>query len=780
MPSGMFNSVKRSLWAALLSMLACAQVADAEPISEPWATQSSSPVTAVAAAELSGWYAVSETADDTVEIRDVRQELIRRITRQEILALVPWMTLDAGADGPRALAWTDSGRSLFIVVTDDAPSPDGLGSDAVLRYDTTTHELSRFTRAQIGDGTGPGPAAMHFKGRLWVSTQTEGIRVYGAQRNDITGSLVYSWSLPNAEPALGFGLARSLDLAFVVSDTMLYRVDLTQPFAVAEAIGPVTRGRGVAYSDHYGAPWQEGAYVAQGGTNGLDASVLQVPRFQATGLLPYAPNLYMQPAGTPHAIAATACGRLLLATLEGARVVRDSDDPRLDYESWLRDEFGQVVAFARGLVAPDGEPAGWVIDADARAGGARFHPASPDAAAWVVMLQITNDHLNGDQGSAPIVRDILQRYAGLMPDSIAPDVSADGIMHHWYDPSTGHAKPGWDPEYATLSTMLLVTAADRARRFYRGDAQIVQSANEIIGRVRQWDSYIQPGTGSMYFRALETGGPVFSSASAPFNEGVMFIEQARVYGSGDAPLAVWLDRSDLPQAQYVAGLPVTTNWPGNHLPAFVSLYPWLAQSSLRSDQSWRTHMGNLLASNGAWADDHGPRFMTVFSAGTTHPDWGGYHADSLSDHPGDVTTFPSLMGFSSLGITAPSVGAYRAYRQGAREQFASGASILFRRSQIDPGYTPSDAGLSDVAVGALGLAELIRPGTGEAVLAVAFEPPCRADLAPPRGVLNFFDISALLGAYTARDSAADLARPFGEYDFFDISAYLSAFSAGCP
>lgn len=768
------------LRAACCVMLAAAPPGFAAPVEEPWGSASAGSADIVAAASLSGWYASAEVSGDSVEVRDIRQSLIRRITRADIVALAPWMTLDPGPDGPAALAWTDSGRSLFIVVADDSPSPDGLGSDVVLRYDTTTGQLTRFARAEIGDGAGGPLGALHFRGKLWVATQSGSVRVYNAGRNDLAGSLHYAWSLPGGEPARGMTVARGLDLAFVVSGSVLYRVDLTQPFAVAQAVGPVARARGASYSDHFGTASLDGVFVAESSGAGADARVLWVPWFQAAGLFPYAPIEYLSSDGDLSGIAATACGRLLLAGPGGARSVRDSEDTRLDYEAWLRDEFGQVVTFARGLVGSDGRPAGWVTDADVAFGATRFHPPSPDGAAWVVMLQIVNDHLNADEGSKPIVRDILRRYAGLMPDGIAPGVTADGIMRHWYDPWTGNAAPGWDPEFATLSTMLLVTAADRARRFYSGDPGIVEAADEIIGRVRRWDDYIQPGSHALYLKALPGGGPDFGSAGGPFNEGVLFVEQASVYGSSDAELAFWLDRSVLPQASFVTGLPVTTNWPGGHLPAFVSLYPWLAQESFRADPSWRAHMRNLLASNGAWTDDAGPKYATVFSAGTTRGDWGGYHADSLSDHPGDVATFPSLMGFSSLGQTAPSVGAYHAYRHGARQRFASGASILYRRSGLDPGYTPTDAGLPDVAIGAIGLAELIRPGTAGAVLAVAYQPACPADLAAPHGTLNFFDVSAFLSAFTARTSGADLARPFGQHDFFDVAAYLAMFNAGCP
>jgi len=55
---------------------------------------------------------------------------------------------------------------------------------------------------------------------------------------------------------------------------------------------------------------------------------------------------------------------------------------------------------------------------------------------------------------------------------------------------------------------------------------------------------------------------------------------------------------------------------------------------------------------------------------------------------------------------------------------------------------------------------------------------CPADLNSD-GVLNFFDVSAFLAAFTAQDPSADFSAD-GEFNFFDVSAFLAAFSAGCP
>lgn len=63
---------------------------------------------------------------------------------------------------------------------------------------------------------------------------------------------------------------------------------------------------------------------------------------------------------------------------------------------------------------------------------------------------------------------------------------------------------------------------------------------------------------------------------------------------------------------------------------------------------------------------------------------------------------------------------------------------------------------------------------------VALAPQCSAaDLAEPYGMLNFFDVSAFLSAYTSMSSSADINGD-GELTFFDVSLFLTTFNQGCP
>lgn len=766
---------RQHLRAALLAAAATASQVIAQPVVDHWPTSASGGVDAVAASELSGWYGTASCAEDVVEVRDIRGELMRSLTRAELNAQAPWMTLDASADGPSALAFSDSGRLLFIVVHDDVTPGDGQPGDVVLRYDTALDQLSLFARVEVSSQTASAQhgAVMHFAGRLFVGTDTQGVRVLRAQRNDVAGVLLGSGSLGGAA-VRGLALDRVHSVVYAVSPDGFYRgtAGATPGFV---RVGDVPDARAVAYSDHFGPIARHGVYVLSG------QNVLFVNDLQAQGIGAFAPTLYAGMSDDTHDLAATACGRLLLGTGSGASIVADAGDAAMDFEDWLVDEFEQVVAFGRGLISPSGEPDGWVIDGDVAVGGTRFQPATPDGAAWVVLLLITRDALFDDPSAQADVRRILERYAGLAADGIAPSRSADGIYRHWIDPWTGGVKPGWDPEYATMSTMKIVLAAARATAHYPDDPRIRRAAQRIMALVTNWDAYIQPGTNAMYLRGAAGGGPA-TPLGGPFHEGILFIEQARVYGNADAAYTHWLNRAVQPSATFVTGMPVTTGSDGNFQAAFVSMYSQLVQRATRDSADWALQRRNLLASNAAWTDDVGPRFMTVFSAGTTKPEWGGYNADSLSGHPGDISTFPSLMAFCGNGANAPAVGAYHAYRHGAREQFARGASILYRRSNVDPGYTPPDAGLPDVALGGLGLAELITPGMLDAVAALPYPEalPCLADMAPPAGELNFFDVAAFLDAFSRQDSAADFAAPYGTFDFFDAFTFLGAFSEGCP
>mgnify|MGYP000635348853 CR=1 FL=1 len=104
---------------------------------------------------------------------------------------------------------------------------------------------------------------------------------------------------------------------------------------------------------------------------------------------------------------------------------------------------------------------------------------------------------------------------------------------------------------------------------------------------------------------------------------------------------------------------------------------------------------------------------------------------------------------------------------------------------IDAGGTSSTSGGDFDLAGTIG-----QPDAGAAMTGGAFSltggfwagvnsaPPCPADLTGD-GMLNFFDVSAFLQAFSASDPIADFTGD-GMFNFFDVSAFLQAFAAGCP
>ena len=269
-------------------------------------------------------------------------------------------------------------------------------------------------------------------------------------------------------------------------------------------------------------------------------------------------------------------------------------DTLLSFDGWLNDEFDQVVAFCKALVAADGHGLGWVTDAETQQGLPRFHPASPDGACWAVLALMLADEIRHDTAAQALVRDILMRHAGQSPDGIVPEKTADGIFRHWCNPNTGGTLGTWDPEFATLSTMMIDLAAIRAWKYYWTNTVLRSAAVTLINGVSNRAAYVRADTSALYFKGLSAGGPDPASIGAPFHEGILFVEQAAAFEDAVIPrYERWLDRSQWPTAQLVTGKPVTGNAAGGFQAAFVSLYPYLLGKDFSDSTAWQQSVDNL-------------------------------------------------------------------------------------------------------------------------------------------------------------------------------------------
>jgi len=656
--------------------------------STPFMRTRSRPVSVVAAAPVAGWYAASDSHTQRIELYDIMGRVKRSISFQDVNSA----GLVRGNDNvmvSNRLTFSASGRTLFISLRTSS-------EDSIVAYDTSTEVLSLVASTDrtgetevgwVGDGGQPVPLPLaHHRRFLYVGSAEGIITVFPASSAGFNSTHVAVWKIPGSK-IRALAVDRDTGTMFAATDSGIHRALLPDcpEAAPAPAFALLARSEQVCaltWAQTYGSERQGGLYFLQKARAMDDAhvsfiSAADVAEATSSNAVITA-SVYLAAAGEGWVdITGTADGRLLVAAASGAVLLHDSSDKRLSYDAWMHDELLQVTAFARGLILPStgrDAPGGWVLDGQVVPESNNLNPATPDAAAWTIFLLMMNERMNGDAGALESIRSVMTRYAGLAADGVKPARNADGIFKHWLDPDTGDTFGQWPDEYATLSTMKMVVAAARAVVRYPADVAIVAAASEIISKVKNWDTYLQMGSDAMAFKGAAAGGPDPSSWAIPFHEGIMFVEAAGMYGGKNASSIsdAWFRRSLWPTVEYVPKKPLTVQHNSIFQPAFISLYPALLSAPYRADKSaegWRTQVDNLRWSSAAWTDDNGARYYTVFAAGTSPI---GYSADTLSNHPGNITTFPSLLALSAFGELAEAVGGYAAYRSGARQTFKGG------------------------------------------------------------------------------------------------------------
>ncbi len=146
-------------------------------------------------------------------------------------------------------------------------------------------------------------------------------------------------------------------------------------------------------------------------------------------------------------------------------------------------------------------------------------------------------------------------------------------------------------------------------------------------------------------------------------------------------------------------------------------------------------------------------------------------------------------------VSIPELGAYRFYTT------SDDGSLLYIDGQLvvdnDGNHTMTEQwgvialepGLHAIRVDffqASGVSGLIVEYEGPGVVRAPIPPsayrhdnPCPADLVPPAGIIDFFDIQVFLGLFSTQNPIADINYD-GNFDFFDVQLYLLFVSDGCP
>jgi len=666
---------------------------------------SNAPATAslISSAKLSGLWATG-TALGHVRVYDIRGSLIHEISAHDLNAV--GLLSSSRLAG---MCFTDSGRQLFMAFRGDT-------GDCIAAVNLNTKELRVFAKANW-DGEADRVDMVHWRGQLYVATQ-KGLEIYEATRNVKYGEV--KAEVPFAAPVKAIASDSVGRTLYAVTGSTLYGIDLTADKMVPQKISTGRDFRALAFARTYGGPDNGGLYALEGTNKIVFASAKTLRTSE-----PVEMKAYHEVESEVSDLAATACGRILLAGTP-PKVLSDDSDTRLDFEAWLRDEFAQYVLMNRSVLWPDGEPEGWVKIGAATAGHERAEPVGSVAAAVTVYMLLVSDSVMGNPDAHAQVRSILKRYAGMHSDGIVPHRNIDGQYVDFCEPETGEGTWGPFANTQCYGIMFIMAAADRAREFYPDDAEIARAAALIILPVLRMGDYVEP-TGAVYFWGDEYG-PFPGAAYGPYNETVLF---AHIAAAQD-PLCTHIyanilhhredvisaDGKPIVDRSFLAEEPVLFQW----LTVFAQQYGMTILENRRQEQGWRQEYANYYSHFCAWTDDNAPPYLTVFSAGEGLE---GYSPDTLVKHPGSIIHFPSVLGFSMLGDTAPAVGAYLAYRDGRRIRMEGtsefpGAEVLVRFSPEKPDWIPASHSQVDYHFGLMGLAELIKPGVVDEVCAGHF------------------------------------------------------------
>ena len=275
---------------------------------------------AVAAAQVSGLYAVADDAENHIEIRNISQKLKSSISHKDILEVMPEADLDKGVCG---MTFTPSGRFLFLAVCGK-----GKSDDAVLAFNTNTKELSLFDSVSLSDGE-TGIGMTYFKDQLYVGSD-KGIYVYNAGRNTVyEGGAKGKQQVSSKTPVTGLTMDLMEGRLYATTTDGLYRLEGRNLNQVAKAsnLQSVTMGR------VYGDEENSGLFILQ--NDGDDAKILTVALEDLRKNKNIELSVYTDKVNADlQDIAATADGRMMLAQKQ-VQMMFDNSDSRLGYEEWL-------------------------------------------------------------------------------------------------------------------------------------------------------------------------------------------------------------------------------------------------------------------------------------------------------------------------------------------------------------------------------------------------------------------------------------------------------------
>jgi VCBS repeat-containing protein len=702
-----------------------------------WTYAATGSIQMVASAEMAGYYLCADRSSDTVEIRDIRGELIHEITSDDIRAAAPWIDLSGDNFGIASLAISPAGRLVYIGLCGNPSGTTGTPKDAILQYNTNLKTLQEYTRLNIAaEMTRSHYGMVHYCGKLYVGTEN-GLLIYDGGRNTKTVTGAEESLVPSGVSKGVIGLTLDLydETVYAATTDTVYRVDVATPHWIEypgkvhygddppHIMEPIYSGaiHDIAFSRTYGGEDTDGLFIQER----LDATasllhLVDAETLRRTDILH--PQTYTRFAGNLQGLAATPCGRMMLA-MDTPMLMSDATDTRLTFEDWIVEYFhDRIKAWKEGLHEEMTVLAGYgssgFFAQNSMGYDGEMHKRWIPEERWALFHDVT-----GDPEIEAIVEETLRGLTGSLARG------ANGIHHHTYNPDTLEANSeGCEPN----GNGRLIYRVRAAVNHFTNNSEIQSMGHEFL---RSFNRMGDMGSGLGHMdEQLEIWGPPggYQYYDSEIDKISDFVAAQDPYWTPTYEKYLWkpddimahpypADKGWENRYQYLTGkersiLPATMNYQW--------AFHWTTQKRYFTDPDWKQQFYNHVYKYCAWSDDNRNPYISVHNWGIV-PNVDGSSPGALwsgDQNVKDPAGFETIMlseieHFCSLGDTWPAVGLYLAYREGQcklvhtgvgyNNQTYSGIHRFGRYSRFFPNWIakPSDR------VGIPAFAELIKPGS---------------------------------------------------------------------
>ncbi len=329
-----------------------------------------------------------------------------------------------------------------------------------------------------------------------------------------------------------------------------------------------------------------------------------------------------------------------------------------------------------------------------------FHPASPDAAGFALLALCAMDHLGLSPDAEARAQAVLSAYAGHTP-GVTPTRNAKGHWWHWMNLTTGLPEPGWNDNYTTIGSALLVAGGLFAKNHFSANTNIAAYAEEMRATC-DFDSMIHSSFDGRVALSTDAAGNALGYVR-PWNEYMLIVSLAlRQNGAGHAPAVsqLWLDPANAPKASY-RGIPTLTDSAGSFAPAFWVQQQYYFNADFASNPGFNFYFENHQRADALYcAFTLNQNYRYGLTAGVNPS---GYTADRINNHA-NVFSPEAVGGWGDLDTLLEFVQDQPPGGD-ARSRYG-----LTRVSSLNANWWPSDAGLVDHLFLMFGLVEARSPG----------------------------------------------------------------------